>query len=447
MFSLASELRRCLAGALLSMPLAASATVPEETFLPPQNIPLPGTMSFGNVKVADVNGDHYDDIVVIGSDVIDADASMPTQQLVIDVYLNEGKTRRTDEAVSFIRQRLPLAPHANREAAEADVRFGTGNDLQVIDLDGDGLPDILASNAATGQIFVLWNQGTNAPAPFAYMPDTDLPTAPSMTLMSPLAQRVSGDGVLGTPIFVTAADLGDGTGRKSIVAYHGALPLDSSSHDKAPFNRKNYESLAIISPTAHTARGFNLFTQRLAWPGCDLAFGGSCPGWSDGMAASTSLYNFRLADQSQPSLGFDSAPSDVIDMDGWTTVGSQTFYKPATFHPNAAPGLQVLAGRGANGSDAIWLQGGGQVHEFVVDNALKLMRQRMAIDTAIATTVSSASTVKERSAGTAFGTLSTGATALITGGGMRVVYDPSHPGSAVDQPVPEYLRRDGQIGG
>ena len=96
-----------------------------------------------------------------------------------------------------------------------------------------------------------------------------------------------------------------------------------------------------------------------------------------------------------------------------------------------------MQGHGANGSDAIWLQGSGQVHEFVADNSLKLMRQRTAIDAVAG---------NERSAGSAFGRLSTGAIPLITAGGMRVVYEPSNPASAVTQPVPEYLNRSGQVG-
>ena len=129
-------------------------------------------------------------------------------------------------------------------------------------------------------------------------------------------------------------------------------------------------------------------------------------------------------------------PHDILSMDGWTTV-ARSVLQAGLIRPNASPGLQVLAGHGANGSDAVWLQGGGQLHEFVADNALKLMRQRTVID---------AVTGNERSAGSTFGTLSTGATPLITAGGMRVVYEPSNVASAVMQPVPEYLNRAGQVG-
>ena len=384
-------------------------------------------MNLSKLIVADVNGDHYDDIVAIGTDVVDA-----TPQLVVDVYLNEGKPRHSDEDVSFVRQRLVLKDHANTDAAIDKVKFSQGFDLQVADLDNDGKPDILASDAMTGEIFVLWNQGANAPAPFAFVPDASDPASPSMTFFSPLATRSGLGPVLGTPIFVAAADLGEGSGRKSILAYHGALQADPTSTQPAPFNQHNYESLAILYPTG--ARGFDIVKQRAAWPGCDLSFGSTCPGWSDGMGA-MSLYNFRIADQLR--LTFDASASDILTMDSSTTDGPNRYYTPAVIRPNASPGLQVLAGHGANGSDAIWLQGGGQAHEFVADNALALMRQRTVIDTAIG---------NERSAGTAFGTLSTGATPLITAGGMRVVYDPSDAASAVTAPMPDYLNRAGQIG-
>jgi hypothetical protein len=431
--SLSCELRRCLAGALLSLPLVASATTPQETFLPAQSIQLPGTMTFGKFVVADVNGDHYDDIVAIGTDVIDA-----TLQVVIDVYLNDGKPRRSDEDVTFTKQRLILESHDNTDAALDKVRLSGGFDMQISDLDNDGKPDILASAAGSGEIFVLWNQGSDASAPFVFVPDTSDPAAPSMTFFSPFAMDGSFGGatgpVLGTPIYVAAANLGDASGRKSIVAYHGALPLNPTSSQPAPFNQRNYESLAIIYP-AGSGRGFDIVKQRAAWPGCDLSFGASCVGWNDGMTADTSLYNFRVADQLR--LNFDSAASDILTLDTSSTDGTNHYYTPAVMRPNASPGLQVLTGHGANGSDAIWLEGGGQVHEFVADNGLKLMRRRTAIDTIAG---------NERSAGATFGALSTGATPLVTAGGMRVVYDPSDTASAVTQPVPDYLNRAGQVG-
>ena len=112
LFYFSCELRRCLIGALLSIPLAAAASAPQETFLPPQSIPLPGTMTFGKFVVADVNGDHYDDIVAIGTDIVDS-----TPQIVVDVYLNEGKPRTATEDVVFLKQRLLLKAHANSDAA------------------------------------------------------------------------------------------------------------------------------------------------------------------------------------------------------------------------------------------------------------------------------------------------------------------------------------------
>ena len=399
---------------------------PQETFLPPQRIPVDGNVL--KMVVADVNGDGFDDIVALASDGI-------------DVYLNEGKVRATSEDVTFIKTHIALTTHVNSEAAEDKVRFSGGGDLEVLDLDGDNALDLLVSNASTGEIFVLWNQGKEASAPFKFIPDTDLPTDPSMTILSPLAERSFGGGsVLGTPIYVTAANLGDGSGRKSIIAYHGSLQPDPASSDEPPFNQRNYESLGIIYPAKGTKRGFDVSTQRLAWPNCDLAFGGvapGCVGWNDGMPANAPLYNFRAADGAR--LNFDDAASDILTMDGWnppTTYGTKS-YMPAVLRPNASPGLQVLVGAGANGSDSIWLDGGQQMNEFVHDNALKLMRRRNAMPTIEG---------NERSSGSTFATLSTGQTALITAGGMDVYYDPGDAGSIVKQAVPDYLNRLGQIG-
>ncbi len=433
-------LKRSILYALCILPLTGIAA-PQETFLPPQRIPVDGNVL--KMVVADVNGDGFDDIVALASDGI-------------DIYVNEGKVRATSEDVTFMKTHLALTTHFNHEAAEAKVKFrgdttnlpavaltdfSGGGDIQAVDLDGDGSLDLLASNAATGEIFVLWNQGANAPAPFVFIPDTNLPTDPSMTILSPLAQRAVGGDVLGIPIYVTAADLGDGSGRKSIVAYHGSLQPDPTSTDQSPFNQRNYESLGIIYPTKGTKRGFDSFTQRVAWPNCDLSFGGAspgCVGWSDGMPANTSLYNFRVAIGA--GSNFSDAGSDILAMDGWNPpveYGGKT-YKPAVFRPNASPGLQIVAGAGDNGSDAIWLDGGQQMNEFVHDNALKLMRRRNAMPTIEG---------NERSSGSTFATLSTGQIAMITAGGMDVYYAPSNAGSVVKQSVPDYLNRNGEVGG
>ncbi len=438
--SKAGLLHRSILYSLAILPIASIAA-PQETFLPPQRIPLSGNVL--KVVVADVNGDKFDDIVTLTSDGI-------------DVYLNEGKTRATSEDVTFFKTHIPLTTHFNHEAAEAKIKFrgdtanlpsmaltdfSGGGDLQVVDLDGDGHPDLLASNAATGEIFVLWNLATNGGAPFQFVPDANLPTDPSMTILSPLAQRAVGGEVLGTPIYVAGADLGDGSGRKSIVAYHGSLQPDPTSSEQSPFNQRNYESFGIIYPTKGTKRGFDSFTQRIAWPNCDLSFGGAAPGcvgWNDAMPANASFYNFRAA--TGAGLSFDDAGSDILTADGWGApipYGGKP-YQPAVLRPNASPGLRVLTGAGANGSDSIWLDGGQQMNEFVHDSALKLMRRRTALPVVEG---------NERSSGSTFATLSTGQTALVTAGGMDVYYEPSNAGSVVKQPVPDFLNRNGQIGG
>ena len=436
--SLSCELRRCVAGALLSIPLVAAATAPQETFLPPQQIPLPGTMIFSKLVVADVNGDGYDDIVAIGSD---------TDGLVLDVYLNDGKPRRSAEDVTFVKQRTILKAHTDTDAAADKVRFSGGLDLQVTDLDKDGYSDILASFAGSGEIFILWNQGPGAPKPFVYTPDTSDPAATSMTVMSPFALDALGlDTVLGTPVYVAAANLGDGSGRQSIVAYHASLQpypsTDSRSKASPPFNQRNYEAIAIFYPAAGSSRGFNFPYQRYKWPSdCDMSLGSTCSGWNDGMPAVLSdadlLYNVRAADQLR--LNFQDAASDTLSADriDLKSDGSRS-YVAATIRPNASSGLQVLPGSGPGGSDSVWLQGGGKANEFVANNGLGLMRRRTAIGAVVG---------NERSAGTTFGTLSaTGQTPLITAGGMRVVYDPSNPASMIEYSVPDYLNRSGQIG-
>ncbi len=421
-------LKRSIFYSLCVLPLSGIAA-PQETFLPPQRIPVDANVL--KMVVSDVNGDGFDDVVTLTSDGI-------------VIYLNEGKVRATSEDVTFIKQDpIPLLTHPNTEAAEDNIRFSGGADLQVIDLDGDGAPDLLISNASTGEIFVLWNQGEEAKKSFVFVPDTDLPTDPSMTILSPLAERTFGGsgGVLGTPIYVAAANLGDGSGRKSIIAYHGSLQPDPTSADDPPFNQRNYESIGIIYPAKGTKRGFDVAAQRLAWPNCDLAFGGAspgCVGWNDGMPANAPLYNFRAADGAR--LNFDDAASDILTMDGWnppTAFGPKS-YMPAVLRPNASPGFQILAGAGANGSDSIWLDAAQQMNEFVHDNALKLMRRRNAMPTIEG---------NERSSGSTFATLSTGQIALITAGGMDVYYEPSNAGSVVKQAVPDYLNRSGQVGG
>ena len=420
---------------LFLFPLCGWA-VPQETFLPPQRIPIDNTVL--KIVAIDVNGDAFDDIVALTTDGI-------------DVYLNEGKPRGPTEAVTFFKTPLPLTTHLNTEAIEDRVDFGTGGgDLQVTDLDGDNRPDLLVTNAATGEIFVLWNLTTNGSFPFVFMPDTSSPTDPSMTILSPLATRTfGGAGVLGTPIYVAAANLGDGSGRKSIVIYSGGLHTQepnptNPNPPKFPFNQLNYESFGILYPSKGTKRGFDLATQRLTWPNCDLAFGGAspgCVGWNDGMPANTSLYNFRVSTgvpSTGPGLNFDDAGSDIITMDGWTPIdyGGQ-MYKAGVVRPNASPGLQIIDGTGPNGSASIWLDGNLQMNEFVHDGALKLLRRRNAIPTVEG---------QERSSGSTFATLSDGQTALITAGGMDVYYDPTNVGSVVKHVVPDYLNRDKQVG-
>src|ERR1700722_13604114 len=140
-FKLYTKFRVCF---LAMASIATSATAgPQETFLPPQHIPISGNVL--KMAVADVNGDHYDDIVALTTD---ADG------LGIDIYLNEGKTRASGEDVPFFKTRLLLKGHDNADAAAAKVKFSGGGDLQVLDLDDDGYPDLLVSNASTGEIFI-----------------------------------------------------------------------------------------------------------------------------------------------------------------------------------------------------------------------------------------------------------------------------------------------------
>lgn len=411
---------------------------PQETLLPPQRIPVSGTLI--KVLVADVNGDGFDDIVTLSSN-----SSSAVNGLGIDVYLNEGKTRSASESVKFNKTPIPLTSHANADATAAGLKLTSGGDLVVTDLDGDGKLDLLATNSATGEIFVLWNQGNNSDFPYKFVPDAAFPTDPSMTFYSPLAQvgfggPGAGNGALGTPIYVTAANLGDGTGRKSIIAYHGSLQPDASSKEKAPFNQRNYEAMAVIYPATGTTRGFAPATQRMNWPGCDLAFGTSCTNlkgatWADGMPGATSLYNFRAANG--VSLAFADAASEILQPDGFVTYAGVDNYKPAVLRPNASEGLQVLEGHGANGSDAVWLEGAKGMNEFVHDNGLKLMKRRTYLNSVEGT---------ERAGGGTFATMSTGQKALISAGGMDVYYDPGNSGTAVKQPIPDYLNRNAQIG-
>ena len=214
--------------------------------------------------------------------------------------------------------------------------------------------------------------------------------SPSMTFFSPLALDgtfgSAAGPVLGTPIYVTAANLGDGSGRKSIVAYHGGLAARSCEHAVRAVQSAQLRIAGDYVSDRATAAGFDIVKQRAAWPGCDLSFGSTCPGWSDGVAPGMSQTDFavQLPDRrsAAPELRFVGQRHPHDGQLARRTAPNH-YYTPAIMRPNASPGLQVLTGHGANGSDSIWLQGGGQVHEFVADNGLKLMRQRTVIDAAI----------------------------------------------------------------
>lgn len=415
----------CMLGLALCTYGSFSYAAPLETFLPPQRIPI--TSNIVKMLVADVNGDGYDDIIALTGRANAVD---------IDVYLNQGKPRATSEDVQFVKTSMPLAWHANPDLKA----FSSGGDLSVVDIDEDGLPDLLVSNTATGEIAILWNQGHDAVFPFKFVPDATLPTSSSMTFYSPLAVRGFGGDALGTPVYVTAAHLGDATGRKAIIAYHGGLPHDSAGKEKAPYDVRNYEGFGVLYPQAGTTRGFDIVSQRQAWPGCDLSLGTSCMdthghAWNDSLPANTVLNNF--VESTPAGLSFPDIAADILEPHKAISVAGTMAYQNATARPNTSPGLQLLPQQGPNGTDAIWLQGGGLMNEFVHDAGLKLMRRQTAVPTTEG---------MERSAGSTFATLSDGSTALITAGGMDVYYKPGDLSSVVKQPVPDHLKRSAQLG-
>lgn len=410
-----------------SEPSAWAAT--PEVFLPPQKIPLTGRLAQAKkVVVADINKDGYDDLLILDQDPASSRTAPSPYTHSLVVWMNEGKTRAAGEAVRFVESKV-LLNFAASGIEDPAVLNTPGMDMQAVDMDGDGYLDVLISDTTTGKILVLWNQGESALVPYAYVPDVGDPKT-SMTILSALSQRGSFGDVLGYPIYVTAAKV-DNSGRLGIVAYHGSLITDTARGGSTTKPR-SYEAFDIIYPLAGTARGFDEFPQRNKWPNCELALGGGtgCIGWNDGMAPGTKLYDFGYSFNSSMSgvSLFADMPSDV-----WTDKDGKL-----ALHPNATSGLRVLPGAGANGLDSIWLESMGQTNEFVPDATQRLLRRRTVILTGAGS---------ERSAGTTFANLSDGHTVLVTAGGAIVYDTPNNTASVSAGTVPEYLNRNGQLGG
>lgn len=425
---------RLLAGCGLYFSMSthwADAATPE-VFLPPQKLPLTGALSNASkIVVADINNDGYDDIVILDPDPYASRAASSPYVHSLIVWMNEGKTRAAGEDVKFTELKIPLnfAP-LSADNIDAAVLNTPGMDMQVVDMDGDGLLDVLISDTTTGKIMVLWHQTEDAAVPYVYVPDA-VDTKTSYTMLSPLSQAAAFGPIWGYPIDVAAAKVDD-SGRPGIVAYYGSLITDPARFGSSTKPR-SYESFGIIYPLPGTTRGFDLFPQRVKWSGCDLALGGGspgCAGWNDGMMLGAKLYDFGYSFDAATTgvRRFADVPSDVV-------VGTDG--KFAGLRPNASQGLQVLPGMGANGLDSIWLESMGQTNEFIPDAAQRLLRRRTVVPTLAG---------NERSAGSTFATLSDGHTVLVTAGGVSVYDAPSNAASVTTGAVPAYLNRKAQLG-
>ena len=108
-------------------------------FLPPRAFATNAGSSLSAVAVADVNGDGKLDLIVAGSD--------GSKAARVSVLLGSGNGTFQDDPVSRARHTFAVDGGAGPDA------------LAVADLNGDGKPDLIVTDAASNQVSVLLNSG------------------------------------------------------------------------------------------------------------------------------------------------------------------------------------------------------------------------------------------------------------------------------------------------
>jgi hypothetical protein len=162
--------------------------------------PLPTTAGPPVVAAADMDGDGKIDAVV-------ADSSSNS----INVFLNDGSGKFPQTVPDFTAS-LPAAY----------------NQLQIADLNGDGLPDIIATNYITQTISIFLS--------------IRQPTKPTITLTGGASQSLAG-----TPQLSFAVQV---TGVQSLIATGSATLLDgTTSLGQQPLNASGQTTFSVTNPT------------------------------------------------------------------------------------------------------------------------------------------------------------------------------------------------------
>lgn len=320
--------------------------------------------------------------------------------------------------------------------------------LQLVDIDGDGKLDVLVSVPEAGAVVILWNQGTNAPAPFEFIPENTQPDK-TLTVYPALASSTGA-----APLYAGALDL-DGDGAKDIVVYHaGVTPPVKKDPTGIPdiILSSSYESFGVLMGIPGKPRTFDESIQQRTWPGCDFNLGGgNCRTLPDGMFAEH-LFDHRLGWQSGDCQGDSAhnynnclffAPSDVVRPDTYTfDVATHSYsYTPATINSDASTRIRVVTSglptrNGQGVVDSFWFEGEGTTNQFAYDTLEKMIVRHDKV---------SATAGRQRSASSDIGYLSDGRQVLFTSGGFKRCVGP-HADICHTDSLPDYLNHQYQVG-